>query len=181
MRVIAGREKGRRLHTVSSTSTRPTTDRVKEALFNIIGNSIYDASFLDLFAGNGGIGIEALSRGAKTAVFVEKNRLCTETIKLNLTITSFLDQGEIIIKDVFSGLKILGGRDEKFNFIFLDPPYSRGLIEPTLRFINKYKLLSHNGLVICEHNIKEEIPKLMLKLSRVRTENYGDTAIGFYR
>ncbi len=181
MRVIAGKERGRRLQTVSGVNTRPTTDRVKEALFNIIGNSIYDASFLDLFAGNGGIGIEALSRGAKMAVFVEKSRLCTKTIKLNLTITSFLDRSEVITKDVISGLKLLGSRDKNFDFIFLDPPYGHGLIEQTLHSIGKYGLLTRNGLVVCEYSTKEEIPKLVLNLSRVRTENYGDTALGFYR
>ena len=174
------RQRGRRLHSVVAPK-RPTSDRVKEALFNIIGPRVIDALFLDLFAGNGGIGVEALSRGAEGAVFIDKNNRCTQTIKQNLEITSFLLKSHIITGTLPQILYSLGKKNAQYNIIFLDPPYGNNLVSQTLQSISENQLLFKDGLVICEYGFKEEIPKLVLNLNQVRTVKYGDTVLGFYR
>ena len=181
MRVIAGSAKGRRLRSVQGMDTRPTTDRVKEALFSILNGRVNDAQFLDLYAGNGGIGIEALSRGAAKAIFIDKSPLCTQMIRTNLSIVNFFDRSEVYTNDVLRALSILGKRKLVFDIIFLDPPYHQDLIGKTLRLISEYELLASGGIVVVEHSKKEEITPEVLKLVRVRSEQYGDTVLGFYR
>ncbi|NLM26140.1 MAG: 16S rRNA (guanine(966)-N(2))-methyltransferase RsmD [Firmicutes bacterium] len=179
MRVIAGAAKGHRLTSVPGLKTRPTTDRVKESLFNILGQQVVDASFLDLFAGSGGIGIEALSRGAKEVVFIDHHKKCGEVIKANLAKTKL--QGEVYVRDVFSALDILGRKQRRFDIIFLDPPYNQGVILPVLEKISINWLLAENGLIVVEHGRKEEIKPSVLNFNSVRTEQYSDTNLSFYR
>jgi len=181
VRVIAGSARGRRLKSVRGTRTRPTTDRVKENLFNILGASVVQARVLDLFAGSGGIGIEALSRGAAIAVFVDNERACTEIIRANLINTSLLAKAEIYTNDVFRAIRILGQKHRQFDFIYLDPPYASGLADKALSAIADSSLLSGNGIVVAEHSSKEEIVQSALNLIRVRQARYGDTALSFYR
>ena len=126
MRVIAGSAKSLRLKTLDGLDTRPTTDRIKETLFNIIGPSVYGSVFLDLFSGSGGIGIEALSRGAKEAVFVENNPKAMRYIKDNLKFTRLEHKAATITGDVMNALYQLEG-EKVFDIIFMDPPYDRGL------------------------------------------------------
>ena len=131
MRVISGSAKGHNLQAVPGDSTRPVTDKVKEAAFNIFGSDIVDAVFLDLFGGTGSVGIEALSRGAARAVFVEKNRRALETIKANLIHTRLIDRGDIVRGDAFT---YLAGRPEAFHYIYIAPPqYQRLWIEALQR------------------------------------------------
>ena len=181
MRIIAGNARGRRLQSVPGRHTRPTTDRVKENLFNIMGNTVVGAQVLDLFAGSGGIGIEALSRGASKAVFVDNERQCTAVIRTNLTAASLLPQAEIYTADVFRAVRILGQNQRKFDFIYLDPPYGRSLAAKTLKEIAANGLLTANGVAVAEHSSKEEIAQASLNLIRVRQVCYGDTALSFYR
>ncbi len=181
VRVISGSAKGRRLGSVSSLDTRPTSDRVKESLFNIIRNQIEDAIFLDLFAGNGGVGIEALSRGAKKVVFLEKSSLCTKMIHQNLKSTNLASKAEVYTTNVFSGLAKLGKKEKQFNIIFLDPPYQETLVDKTLAMISEYNLLAPDGIVIAEYGKKEELAQFVLNLVQVREAKYGDTVLGFYR
>lgn len=181
MRVIAGSARGRRLKSVPGTNTRPTTDRVKENLFNILGSAVNNAAFLDLFAGNGGVGIEALSRGARSAVFIDKSRTCTKMIRTNLEIVGFLDRAQVYTNDVLQALGILGRKGQQFDLIFLDPPYQSGLVDKALVQISSSNLLTPGGLVIAEYGKKEEIIQFALNLSRVREQQYGDTVLGFYR
>jgi len=181
VRVIAGSARGRRLKSVRGRHTRPTTDRVKENLFNIVGEAVVQAQVLDLFAGNGGIGIEALSRGAAKAVFVDKDRLCTDMIHTNLTETGLLARAEIYTNDVFRAVRILGQKQRQFNFIFLDPPYESGLSNKTLTEIAANNLLAADGIVVAEHSSKEEIIDFTLNLIRVRQVRYGDIILSFYR
>ena len=131
MRVIAGSARSLKLKTLEGIDTRPTTDRIKETLFNMIAPYLYDCEFLDLFAGSGGIGIEALSRGAKEAVFVEKNPKAMECIKENLKFTRLEKKGITLTKDVLNALYQLEG-DKVFDYIFMDPPYDRGLEKEVL-------------------------------------------------
>lgn len=149
MRVIAGTAKRLLLKTIDGMDTRPTTDRIKETLFNILAPGLYDCRFLDLFAGSGAIGIEALSRGAKEAVFVEKNPRAMACIRNNLMHTRLHEKGITMQMDVNSALKRLEG-GEKFDFIFMDPPYKSKMERQTLEVLFSLHLLEDGGVIIIE-------------------------------
>ena len=149
MRVIAGSARSLKLKTLDGLDTRPTTDRIKETLFNIIGPSVYDALFLDLFAGSGGIGIEALSRGAKEAVFVENNPQAMICIKDNLKFTRLGAKAVTMTGDVMHSLYQLEG-EKVFDIIFIDPPYHRGYEKKVLQYLAGSELMHDNTLIITE-------------------------------
>lgn len=149
MRVIAGSARRLLLKTPQGLETRPTSDKVKETLFNMLMPDIYDSVFLDLFAGSGGIGIEALSRGAKRAVFVEKSKAALECIKANIHTTHFEDSSTIMANDASSALRMLSGRDS-FDIIFMDPPYDKGYEKEMLSIIANSTLLNEDGLIVVE-------------------------------
>ena len=149
MRIIAGTARSLPLKTIEGKDTRPTTDRIKETLFNIIQMDVPRASFLDLFAGSGGIGIEALSRGAKEAVFVEKNPKAMECIKENLKFTRLEKKGITLTKDVLNALYQLEG-DKVFDYIFMDPPYNHELEKSVLTYLAESSLLAEEGIIIVE-------------------------------
>ncbi len=148
MRIIAGSKKGMTLYSVEGRDTRPTTDRIKETLFNIIAAEVPNAVFLDLFSGTGQIGLEALSRGADSCVFVEKSKKAAGCIRDNIDKTKFGEQCELLERDVMSALGTLFGR--RFDIIFIDPPYKSGLEETVLRGLAENHLLSEGTLVIME-------------------------------
>lgn len=152
MRVIAGTAKRITLETVEGLDTRPTTDRIKETLFNIIGTHMWDATFLDLFSGSGAIGIEALSRGAKRTVFVESNIKAVACIKTNLTKTKLEAGSEVIRDDVVTALYQLKGK-ETFDYIFMDPPYNGEIERDVLLAIAQTDILSVEGLIVVEASI----------------------------
>ncbi|KKM11891.1 hypothetical protein SY88_06845 [Clostridiales bacterium PH28_bin88] len=181
MRVIAGQAKGCSLKAPRGMSTRPTSDRVKEAIFNILGERVPASRFLDLFAGTGGIGIEALSRGAEHATFVEKGNAALKALSDNLARTKLQDQGRVLAMDVFRGVEWLAEQGESFSLIFLDPPYARGLAENTLQAIVARGLLAPGGMALSETGQRENLPEKVGNLLRVRVAVYGDTAVHFYR
>ncbi len=149
MRVIAGSAKRLQLKTLDGMDTRPTTDRIKETLFNMLSPYLYDCIFLDLFAGSGGIGIEALSRGAMEAVFVEKNRKAMACIRENLKYTRLDRKALTISSDVMTALYRLEG-EKQFDFIFMDPPYNQELEKKVLEYLADSQLLSDEGVIIVE-------------------------------
>ena len=151
MRVISGTAKSIPLKTLKGINTRPTTDRIKETLFNMIGNDIYNKSILDLFCGSASIGIEALSRGANRGVFVDNNCLLKTIIEFNLKKTNLYDRSEIVIKDVFLALDYLKGKT--FDYIFIDPPYGRIDLVSILNKICKNNLASCDTIIIIEEDI----------------------------
>ena len=153
MRVIAGSAKRINLKTVPGLDTRPTTDRIKETLFNMLNPDLLDANFLDLFSGSGGIGIEALSRGAKHGVFVEHNRKAIACIKENLKAARLEDHGEVYALDVISALRKLEGTIT-FDIIFMDPPYEKGLEEQVLLYLKDSSLIHENTLLVVEADVK---------------------------
>ncbi len=178
IRVIGGIAKGRRLKTRKAKNLRPATDYVKEALFNILVRKVPDSVFLDLFAGSGGIGIEALSRGAKKVVFVEKDPQNAALIKENLALTGFLDQAEVYTCDVFKAISLLANKGCRFNLIFVDPPFRQGLLGTVLEKISEFELLLPDGLIITrsafgEENLVQRVP--------VREGRYGDSILRFYQ
>lgn len=156
MRVIAGKAKRLQLKTPAGTDTRPTTDRIKETLFNIIQDELYDVCFLDLFSGSGGIGIEALSRGAKKAVFVEQNRNAAAIIRENLQYTHLAEQADVMNCTVMSAIAMLQGR-ERFHVVFMDPPYSKGLEKEVLRYPAFKEILEDKALVIVEADLETNL------------------------
>lgn len=171
MRVIAGSAKRIQLKTLKGFETRPTTDRIKETLFNMIDPWIGDCSFLDLFAGSGGIGIEALSRGAKEAVFIEKNRAAAEVIRENLKAVRLQERAELIQADVSAGLCRLSGR--QFDYIFMDPPYQGQFERSTLERIGELGLLKEDGLIIVEALLETEFAYLSsIGYSLVKEKKY---------
>ena len=150
MRVIAGKARRIQLETVKDDNTRPTTDRIKETLFNMINNRLYDVDFLDLFSGSGGIGIEALSRGARSATFIENNRNAAKCISNNLIRTHFEEQAELIINSVSFGLKSLNNKKRVFDIVFMDPPYGKELEKEVLTYLATSKLIDEDSLIIVE-------------------------------
>lgn len=178
IRVIGGIAKGRRLKTRKAKNLRPATDYVKEALFNILVREVPDSIFLDLFAGTGSIGIEALSRGAKKAVFVEKDTQNAALIRENLVLTGFLEQAEIYACDVFKVIPLLGKKDYRFNLIFVDPPFRKGLLGDVLEKISEFQLLLPEGLIITRSAYGEED---LVKRAPLREKRYGDSVLRFYR
>ena len=179
MRVISGTAKGRKLKSVPGEGTRPVTDRVKESLFNILGADVRAARFLDLFAGTGGVGIEALSRGAAEAVFVEQGRAALETMRANLAITKLADHARVVRADVFSFLA--GSPDAPFDYIYIAPPQYKNLWAQTLRAIDANPAwLSDDAQVIVQIHPREfkELP--LEHLTLVDERKYGSTLLCFY-
>jgi 16S rRNA (guanine(966)-N(2))-methyltransferase RsmD len=155
MRVISGQARGLKLKAPEGLETRPTTDRIKESFFNIISQELYDADFLDLFSGSGSIGIEALSRGSASAVFVDAGNQSIEIIKDNLSRARLTDKAEVIKGNVLSVIDSLGAKGKQFDIIFMDPPYSMGLVEASLDAIRKANILKDNGFIVAEQSVTE--------------------------
>lgn len=176
MRVITGTARGRRLVTLEGTDTRPTTDRVKEALFSIIQFEIEGRRVLDLFAGSGQLGIEALSRGAKSAVFVDGSKKAAEVVKKNLESTGFSKSASVICGDALAFLK---SRSEKFDIAFLDPPYSTGLLQKALEAVPR--VMSESGVIICEAPDTEQVPESAGIFTLQKKYRYGKVSLSVYR
>lgn len=150
MRVIAGSARRLLLKAPDGMDTRPTADRVKESLFNMLNPDLYGCSFLDLFSGSGAIGIEALSRGAQRAVLVDASMECAGIIKQNLEVTRLGENAEIINEDVYAAIERLGRRGDKFDIIFMDPPYAAGYYVPVMEAIKKADILAAEGYIVAE-------------------------------
>ncbi len=174
MRVIAGSAKGRKLKSIQGSSTRPTTDRVKESIFNIIQFDIEGRTVLDLFAGTGQMGIEALSRGALSAVFVDQKKESVRIVMDNIALTGFEDKADVFQQDA---LIYLSRCEEKFDIIFLDPPYNSGLMKKTLKAIAGFDILSISGIIICETSVESDLPEIEEPLVHLRDYVYGKTRI----
>lgn len=158
MRVIAGTARRLLLKAPVGMDTRPTTDRIKETLFNMLQNDIYGSRFLDLFSGSGAIGIEALSRGAQSAVFVENQREALSCIRENLAVTKLADRAEVMAEDCLLALNRLAARGETFDIIYLDPPYRADLEYEILRALRKTSLVHEDTMVIIEAVMEKKLP-----------------------
>ncbi|MEE0632783.1 MAG: 16S rRNA (guanine(966)-N(2))-methyltransferase RsmD [Mediterraneibacter faecis] len=172
LRVIAGSARSLKLKTLEGIETRPTTDRIKETLFNMISPQMYDCIFLDLFAGSGGIGIEALSRGAKEAVFVEKNPKAMECVKENLKFTRLEKKGLTLTKDVMNALYQLEG-EKVFDFVFMDPPYNMGFEKRVLEYLAGSDLIYEDTVIIVEASLDTDFGYLPeLRYSLIKEKRY---------
>ncbi len=154
MRVISGKARRTTLKTLEGLGTRPTTDRIKETLFNMINADLYDCAFLDLFSGSGAIGIEALSRGAKRAVFVENNRKAVECIKENLEKTHLKADATVYEMDVLGCLKRVNVSGDRFDIIFMDPPYNKEIEKDVLYYLSDSSIIDKDTLIIVEASLE---------------------------
>ncbi len=157
MRITAGECRGRVLYFPSRSSQRPTTDFLRSALFNLLGLPA-PGDILDLFAGSGAVGLEALSRGAQSATFVEKNRALAAAIRKNVGICGYQDRCLIIEADVRVALGDLHGRDRKFDLVFADPPYNQGLIAETICSLKNCPVFTDKGVIVFQHSVHEPLP-----------------------
>ena len=178
MRVITGSARGRRLKELEGMETRPTTDRVKEGMFNVLQFDIEGRRVLDLFAGPGQLGIECLSRGAVSAVFVDRRADAVKLIRENLKITELSDRARVVSGDSMEYLKSLR---EKFDVILLDPPYEAGLLEPAIAHIAKFDILAPHGIIVAEHPAGKVLPALSAPYRLHRTYRYGKIGMTLYR
>lgn len=180
MRVITGTARGRRLETLPGEHTRPTAERVKEALFSIIQFELEGRQVLDLFAGSGQLGIEALSRGAAGCVFVDNSREAAEVVRRNLKTVGLMSQAQVIAQDAFSYLSRPG---ERFDIALLDPPYSSGLMLPALQKVAEH--MSDGGVILCETDADGDLPQEIAAQSApfilTRTYRYGRVRLWLYR
>lgn len=181
LRVISGEAKGRRLKTPGGDDIRPTSDRTKETLFQIIGHEVLDARVLDLFAGTGNLGIEALSRGARQVLFVDAAKGAVAIIRENLSLVNFDHRAEVWQEDIFSALTRLKRIGKRFDLVFSDPPYSRQLAERPLHLLAHGGLVDENGLVIVEHHRRDQLPHHVATLRMSDERRFGDTVVTFFR
>ena len=178
MRVITGSARGRKLNELKGRDTRPTTDRVKEGMFNIIQFDIEGRRVLDLFAGTGQLGIECLSRGALRATFVDARLDAVRLIRENLALTGLADRAEVLTADYASVLSAAG---EKYDLIFLDPPYETKLLERSLELISQFDILREHGILVCESPMEKNLPELSSPYAKHREYRYGKIKVTIYR
>ncbi len=175
MRIIAGEARGRKIKTCKGIRIRPTADRVKETIFNLLGDRVVGVRVLDLFAGCGNLGIEALSRGASRAVFLDLSLSAASVVAENLESLGFRDRGLVMRGNVFKSVPSLARRGERFEVIFADPPYERNLAQKTIDLLSRSPVLTEDGMVVVEHSRREAIePREFLTY---RSRKLGDTVV----
>ncbi len=180
MRITGGSLRGRLINVPKGTSIRPTLDKVRQAIFNILGDRIIGSAALDLYSGSGSLGLEALSRGAKSVHFAEKSKICIEKIRDNLTALNLNAHAVVRRADAMDIITELDRTGEKFDIIFLDPPYYKDLAKKTLINISHCDILSPDNVVVVEHHKMDSIPEKIESLELRDERRYGDTVVRFY-
>jgi 16S rRNA (guanine966-N2)-methyltransferase len=182
MRVIAGECKGRPLKAVPGLSTRPTTDKIKESIFNMIGPYFEGGTGLDLYGGSGGLGLEALSRGMDHCIFIDKDQKAVQTIKENIKLCHYEERTEVFRNDAKRALKALHKRESQFDLIFLDPPYAKQMLLSDMELIDKLDLLAFGGSIVAEHGTDVALEVTIGDFQQIRQETYGKTTtISIYK
>lgn len=178
MRIIAGNFRGRKIAAPSGFSVRPTFDKVREALFSILMDDIYEATVLDLFAGSGSLGLEALSRGAKMVYFCDKSKESLKFINENIKVCKVSDRSKVFAGDFRTCISRI---KEEINVVFLDPPYGEGLTLKAMEIISEEGILSEDGIICCELGKYEELPDDIGRFTLVKEKRYGNTFLKFYK
>jgi 16S rRNA (guanine966-N2)-methyltransferase len=178
-RIIGGEGKGRRLRAPSGDRTRPTGARVRQTLFDILAPVVPGSRFLDAFAGGGGVGLEALSRGARRVVLIDDARQAVEAIRANLALLPGAGAAEVFRQDARVAIPALGDRGERFDVVFLDPPYDADLYEPVLPLAEA--VLAEDGVIVAEHFHKRALPERIGGLVNARSVRVGDHRLTFFR
>lgn len=181
MRVVAGEFGGRRLKAVPGMKTRPTTDKVKESMFNIIGPYLNGGNVLDLFGGSGGLSIEAVSRGADSATLIDRRYQAIKTINENIEVTKSKEKFRIIKGDTNKVIFKLAKESKRFDYVFLDPPYKKQEIVKLLGEIFELRLLNKGALIICETDQEANLPEELTGYEFIKKSDYGITELTFYR
>jgi 16S rRNA (guanine966-N2)-methyltransferase len=181
MRIVSGVCKGRSIKAVPGSTTRPTTDKVREAIFNMIGPYFEGGIGLDLFAGSGGLGIESLSRGLEKVIFVDRDPKAFQVIKENIFACDLLEKSEVYRNDAQRALKAILKRGIRFDYIFLDPPYKKQQLLTLLEIIEKESFLENNGIIVCEHASDVELPNEVGSLKVIKKEQYGIIRITIFK
>lgn len=169
------------MKTLKGDNTRPTTDRVKESLFNILAPFIEGSTVLDLFSGSGSLGIEALSRGAKKAILVDKSVESVEIIKENLCNTKLDQIAKVLNNEYKQAINLLISHNERFDLVFLDPPYDKGLVLESILLLQESELLLSGAIIVCETQQAERLPDVEGFLEKRDERKYGDTKLTFYK
>lgn len=182
MRVVGGKYRSQILKSLRGLALRPTSDRLRETLFNILGPAVQGSLFVDLYAGTGAVGIEALSRGAREVIFIENHAAAVKLIRKNLQVLGIEAGAELLAMDAVRGLELLDSRRVHAHFFFLDPPYAdKEACNQALDLLGRSRLLIPQGWVIVEHRKKMTLPERLAALERVRLVTQGDSALSFYR
>jgi 16S rRNA (guanine(966)-N(2))-methyltransferase RsmD len=184
LRIVSGSARGRRLFSPKDARVRPTADRVKESLFNILQAlpiRFTGCRVLDIFAGTGNLGLEALSRGAAFAVFIDSHKESAALVEKNLRLLGFSDRGRVLEREALSALRSLERREEPFQIVFIDPPYRQGLAEKVLGVLATSPLIDACSLIVVEFSSREVLPSEFGVLRMFDRRVYGDTAIAFFR
>ena len=181
MRIIGGIYKGRTLRTARGLETRPTSDRLRETLFNILAPRVEGSRFLDICAGSGAVGIEALSRGVNHTTFIDRSRHACAVIEANLSALGIKDEAKIINSDAAAGLGRLGKQSSRFDVVFFDPPYASQVYEGVMNLLGSGNVLSTEAIVVVEHRAKTPLKSYYGKLRVFRELKQGESAIAFYQ
>ncbi len=181
MRITAGELKNRKIKSREGRETRPTLERIKEAIFSIIGDKVEKAVFLDLYSGTGNIAIEALSRGAARAVMIEQDKDALRIIIENLNNLGLDRRARAYKNDVFRALEILGRKNEKFDIIFLDPPYKENITTDTIKKLSEIGLLEKDGIIISEHSVYEKLDNKIDNFVKYDERDYNKKIVSFYK
>ena len=180
MRIIGGRAKGRRLKAPKGQALRPTSARVKEALFNILPHDLSGWRILDLFAGTGNVSLEALSRGAAEALLVDASRSAARAIQENLRSLGFAAKSGVWTAPVLRSLRVLARQRRKFDLIFLDPPYEKDLVKSVMGILAETEILAESGVIVVEHSIRESVEQTYGKVALRDQRRYGTTLLSFF-
>lgn len=180
MRIIGGDLKGRKLRPIRGRTIRPTSDRLRESLFNILGDRVTNAMVLDLYAGTGALGIEALSRGARFAVFVDRYRGALSAVAENLRQCGIQDRARVVRWDILRGLSCIRDHRPPFTLVFMDPPYEQNLVAPALNHLAESEALASKSLIIVEHSVHEPVPDSSENWTFTDQRRYGKTLVSFY-
>ena len=180
MRIIGGDLKGKKLCPLRGLKIRPTTDYQRESIFNILSNRVEGAVVLDLFAGTGSLGIEALSRGAASAVFVDNHRLAMKILAGNISACALEERGFPLKRDILRGLGFLKPADRVFDLVFMDPPYDKGFVERTLCLLDRCRYIAENACVVIEHSHREALPRKVARFEQIKARQHGNTLVSFY-
>lgn len=181
MRIIAGKARGRKILSPATYETRPTLDRVKEAMFSMIQGYIPEATVVDVFAGTGSLGLEAASRGAKECYLFDKSEVTFPLLKENVENLKFTDFCHPLKIDAYAGLKMLAKKGERFNLVFIDPPYCKEMIPEAIKTIKENDMLNEDGIIVTKIDSIEEIYEGYEDIKLTRSKKYGNTTVCFYK
>ncbi len=181
LRIIGGQFRGRKIKQPELDSVRPTKDRIRQAVFNVIAAAVPGTSVLDVFAGSGAYGLEALSRGAEKAVFVEKNPLCIRIINDNVAALGVAGFSEVVTADAFKYLEDVCEAKYRFDLVFADPPYNTDMAKNFLLKVNQYDILNPSGILVIEHGVPEALPDAEGFFTLLKRKTYADISVSFYQ